>query len=55
MGSPQAPTDQQYAQLKAAGQLELLTSPEWLDVSAGKVIIATELPRQATSLLRLTW
>jgi xylan 1,4-beta-xylosidase len=55
MGSPQSPTAEQYAQLKAAGQLELLTSPEWLDVSNGKVTIATSLPRQATSLMHLKW
>jgi len=55
MGSPQSPTPEQYAQLQAAGQLELLTSPEWLDVSNGKVVIDTKLPRQATSLLHLKW
>jgi xylan 1,4-beta-xylosidase len=55
MGSPQTPTAEQYARLKAAGQLELLTSPEWLDVSDGKVTVDTVLPRQATSLLRLKW
>jgi xylan 1,4-beta-xylosidase len=55
MGSPQTPTVEQYARLKAAGQLELLSSPEWLDVSGGKVTIATSLPRQATSLMRLQW
>jgi xylan 1,4-beta-xylosidase len=55
MGSPQPPTPEQYAHLKAAGQLELLTSPEWLDVSRGKVTIATTLPRQATSLMHLKW
>jgi xylan 1,4-beta-xylosidase len=55
MGSPQSPTPEQYAQLKAAGQLELLDSPEWLDVHDGKVTIAMALPRQAVSLLRLTW
>jgi xylan 1,4-beta-xylosidase len=55
MGSPQSPTPEQYAQMKAAGQLELLTSPEWLDVSDGKVVINTDLPRQATSLLHLKW
>lgn len=55
MGSPQTPTQEQYARLKAAGQLELLTSPEWLDVKDGKVVIDTELPRQAISLLRLAW
>jgi xylan 1,4-beta-xylosidase len=55
MGSPQSPTPEQYAQLQAAGRLELLTSPEWLDVSNGKVVIDTKLPRQATSLLHLKW
>jgi xylan 1,4-beta-xylosidase len=55
MGSPQNPTPEQYAQLKAAGQLELLDSPKWLDVTDGKITIATDLPRQATSLLRLKW
>jgi xylan 1,4-beta-xylosidase len=55
MGSPQTPTTEQYAQLKAAGQLELLNSPKWLDVSDGKVTIAMALPRQATSLMRLKW
>lgn len=55
MGSPQSPTPEQYAQLKAAGQLQLLTSPQWLDVTAGAVTIPATLPRQATSLLHLTW
>ena len=55
MGSPQAPTAEQYARLKEAGQLELLSSPEWLDVHDGKLLITMELPRQATSLLRLSW
>jgi xylan 1,4-beta-xylosidase len=55
MGSPQSPTPEQYAQLKAAGQLQLLTSPEWLDVDNGHVTIETKLPRQAVSLLRLKW
>jgi xylan 1,4-beta-xylosidase len=55
MGSPQTPTDKQYAELKEAGQLQLLTSPEWVDVSGGKLMVATSLPRQATSLLRLSW
>ncbi len=54
-GSPQNPTAGQYAQLKAAGQLQLLTSPQWLDVTEGSVITATDLPRQATSLLHLQW
>jgi xylan 1,4-beta-xylosidase len=55
MGSPQTPTAEQTVQLKAAGQLQLLTSTEWLDVKNGKVNVETTLPRQAVSLLRLTW
>jgi xylan 1,4-beta-xylosidase len=55
MGSPQSPTPEQYAQLKAAGQLQLLTSPEWLDVRDSQIVIDTDLPRQAISLMHLTW
>jgi xylan 1,4-beta-xylosidase len=55
MGSPQGPTPDQYAQLKSAGQLQLLTSPTWLDVTRGSVTIPVTLPRESTSLLHLTW
>ena len=55
MGSPQTPTIEQYARLKEAGRLELLNSPEWLDVHDGQVTVEMELPRQATSLLKLAW
>ena len=55
MDSPQSPTPEQLAQLQAAGQLQLLTSPEWLDVKDGAVTVSTDLPRQATSLLHLEW
>jgi xylan 1,4-beta-xylosidase len=55
LGSPQSPNAEQYAQLRQAGQLELLNSPEWLNVNEGTVTISTTLPRQALSLMRLTW
>jgi xylan 1,4-beta-xylosidase len=55
MGSPQHPTTKQYAELQSAGQLELLTSPEWMEVIGGKIIVRTEMPRQGISLLRLKW
>jgi xylan 1,4-beta-xylosidase len=55
MGSPQAPTAEQTAQLKTAGQLQPLSSPEWLGVTNGTVALETALPRQAVSLLRLEW
>ena len=55
MGSPQQPTTKQYAELQAAGQLQLLTSPEWIDVSDGKVTVTTDMPRQGISLMHLKW
>lgn len=51
MGSPQSPTPEQYAKLKAAGQLQLLESPQW--VGSGNLEFA--LPRQAISLVELSW
>jgi xylan 1,4-beta-xylosidase len=55
MGAPQQPTPEQVARLKQAGQLELLSSPVWLDVLGGTITLPVSMPRQATSLLRLTW
>jgi xylan 1,4-beta-xylosidase len=56
MGSPHSPTPEQYAQLQAAGQLQSLTSPAWVEVSSsGQARLVTPLPRQATSLLHLSW
>jgi len=55
MGSPQQPTAPQYAALEAAGQLQLLTSPQWLAAANGQVGLTFDLPRQAVSLLRITW
>lgn len=55
MGSPQTPTVEQYAQLQAAGHLQLLTPPSWLEVKNGQVSIPTELPHLGISLLRITW
>src|SRR5580700_6178459 len=54
MGSPQQPTPEQYAMLEAAGQLQLLTSPEWLAAANGQVGLTFDLPRQAVSLLRIS-
>lgn len=55
MGSPQAPTPEQYAALERASELDLLESPAWLDVSDGAVTLPLTLPRQGVSLLKLTW
>jgi xylan 1,4-beta-xylosidase len=55
MGSPQNPAPEQYARLEAAGQLELLTSPEWMSGKDGKVELSFPLPRQAVSLIQVSW
>jgi len=55
MGSPQHPTPEQYAKLEAAGQLQLLESPEWRTHESGAVELEFDLPRQGISLLRFIW
>lgn len=55
MGSPQPPTAAQLAELQDAAQLQLLTSPQWLDVKDGQLQLPTDLPRQSISLLRVHW
>lgn len=55
MGSPQHPTTKQYEYLRAAGRLEMLNSPQWIDVTNGKITVTTDMPRQGTSLLQLKW
>jgi len=55
MGSPQHPDSAQYARLRDAGQLEMLTSPQWIEAVNGQVKVNMDLPRQATSLLHLEW
>jgi xylan 1,4-beta-xylosidase len=55
MGSPQSPTPEQYAQLEAAGQLSLFTSPEWASVKGGQIEVRFSLPRQAVSLIQVSW
>jgi len=55
MGSPQQPTPEQYARLEAAGQLQLLGSPEWRQPKDGKLALEFTLPRHGVSLIRLTW
>jgi xylan 1,4-beta-xylosidase len=55
MGKPEQPTPEQYAKLQAAGQLSLLSPAGWLKVKGGEAKISVTLPRQAISLLRLSW
>jgi xylan 1,4-beta-xylosidase len=55
MGSPPQPTPEQYAQLESAGQLALLTSPEWVRSKDGKLELSFPLPRHAVSLIQVNW
>jgi len=55
MGSPQTPTAEQVVALKAAGGLELLGSPVWVDVDAGSVKVETRLERESMELMRVSW
>ena len=55
MGSPQQPSPAQYAQLEAAGQLQLLDSPRWDIAQDGRMHMAFPLPLHGVSLIRLTW
>ncbi|HTS28760.1 MAG TPA: hypothetical protein VMH81_22975 [Bryobacteraceae bacterium] len=55
MGSPAQPSPEQYARLEAAGQLQLLGSPEWRSPKDGKLDWSFQLPRHAVSLVRVTW
>jgi xylan 1,4-beta-xylosidase len=55
MGSPQPPSDAQYQQLEAEGQLQLLGSPSWTPINRGIVHLSFALPRQGLSLVRIAW
>ncbi len=56
LGAPVAPTRAQYTQLEAAAQLAVLTdSAPTADIAAGTATLSFPLPRQAVSLLVLTW
>jgi xylan 1,4-beta-xylosidase len=55
MGSPQNPTAEQYGLLEKAAQLTELSQPKTLSVTDSKTTLKLTLPRQAVSLLQLTW
>jgi xylan 1,4-beta-xylosidase len=55
IGSPQQPSAEQYAQLEKSGQLTALGRGENVRVENGQATIRVTLPRQAVSLLTLTW
>jgi len=55
MGSPQAPSASQLELLQNAGQLQLLSTPEWIPIAKGVVHVQFALPRQGLSLVRIAW
>jgi xylan 1,4-beta-xylosidase len=55
MGSPQNPSPEQYARLEAAGQLQMLDTGRELVANGGRVTLNFPLPRQAVSLVQVTW
>jgi xylan 1,4-beta-xylosidase len=55
MGSPQPPTKSQYKDLERAGRLQPLEPSRKVKVQDGRVRLAFTLPRQAVSLVRVTW
>jgi xylan 1,4-beta-xylosidase len=55
LGSPQNPSAEQYTELQAAGQLELVNSPEWMWNEQGKIELRFGLPRESVSLVELSW
>ena len=56
LGSPLAPSRPQYAQLEAASQLAILTdSPASVAIQSGAAALTFSLPRQAVSLIVLSW
>lgn len=55
MGSPQSISAAQLQGLESAGQLQLLTSPAWVDIDHGQLEMQFSLPRQGLSLIRLAW
>ncbi len=55
MGSPQQPSADQYLDLERAGHLTTLMPSKSLRFENGKIVVNFILPRQAVSLLQLTW
>ena len=54
-GSPEEPSAEQHARLKAAGQLQLVASPQRLEVAGDTVHLNFDLPSQGISLVELSW
>jgi xylan 1,4-beta-xylosidase len=55
MGSPIAPSRQQYGELEAASRLALLEEPRSASATDGTLALMFVLPRQAVSLVVIEW
>ena len=55
MGSPQNPTAAQIDTLEKAGQLEMFSAPEKIDIIDNNATVRMQLPRQAVSLVKLSY
>ena len=55
LGGPHSLSTSQQQELQNAGQLQLLTSPMWVDIKSGQLTETFTLPRQGLSLIRLSW
>jgi xylan 1,4-beta-xylosidase len=55
LGSPEAPTASEISELERASVLQPLGPPASHDIGAGRLVLRFPLPRQAVSLLRITW
>ena len=53
--SPQNPTATQISTLEKAGHLEMLNAPKNIKISNNEALIKMHLPRQAVSLIKLTY
>jgi xylan 1,4-beta-xylosidase len=55
MGSPLSPSAEQLGQLETAGKLTKMGEPQFVPVVDDRTTIPVKLPRQAVSLLVLSW
>jgi xylan 1,4-beta-xylosidase len=55
MGSPQNPTNEQIRLLEKAGQLAIIEKVKTIEPNNGVLLLMIELPRQAVSLVKLSW
>ncbi len=55
MGSPQNPTTDQIDELEKAGQLEMHSEPDEIKITNNTATIKMQLPRQAVSLVKISY